>query len=723
MRTLSRKAGVRGLRARPLIGILVAVGLTVPVMWAPQATLAASQPHAAFGTAQVDGTIAPGEWDLAVTIAMTVDAVTNGQVERVPAQALLMNDASNLYLALRIGRPLAYAGFWGDFDADGDRVFEEPGDDMLFASTDGRFTDAAWIPCVIDGIARGTCAPDDLHIDAANPVAGTIDGRSAARRGGGLDTIEIVHPLASGDARDISLASGDVVGVRVSVQAIDDAYGMPCTDTACGAETAAVGRVAVARPGQGGAAPIVTARVSPSPTGGWQRPPVTVTMTGGTGTRSISYWTTPAGEGGARRTSGGETLAVMHVGARMATLVLQEGNTIVHWFATGTDGRTGPWGAERILVDGSPPEVAGPAVVFATGSTLGSGSTLVRWAAADAFSGVSRSVVQESPDLGRTWTTTLKVDRQSVRRSLSVGQSYTYRVRTFDRVGNGSTWRYLVDVRPAITDATHSTFTLTGTWRTNADAAAFGGSVLSSTTGGSTAGISVYGNAVALAMRTAPDHGMAVVLLDGVEVATISLKGPTAPRRIVWTQAWSVAAWHRVVIRVPASPTGAVDLDAIAVLSPGVRLEPYTTTALAHVEGENLPAVGTPTPVVETRPSDLVGRWNANRQLAWRPVGPGMLWVGVPVAVGRYRAVVFVTKGPDYGIATFRFGSAPPQRVDLWAPRPIRYPLYFDPIEQRSWGVVVFEAEVVGRNPASSGYGVGIDLIMLEGIPGTIEAT
>lgn len=708
-----------------LVPILVLLWPLAP----PARVTAAASPLSAYGTATIDGKLGAGEWDGAARMTIPFRLPVPGDPIEVPASFLVMNDAENLYLALQVGRPLDYASLSVEFDNDDDGTFSEEGDDGVGGSSgsgESKFFDFARLRCVgDDGSQVARCAPADDSTDALHPLAGTIDGGSASSQPSGTDFVELFHPLDSDDdARDFSLGPGSTVGFQVSIQLIDDGYGLPCDTTSCGSSTSARGRLTIATPTTGPRpGPRATAQVT-APTAGtrWVRSSATVTITGGPKTTTLTYWTAPIARGGSRALCDGETMGATTVaGSTARVLISAEGTTLVHFFAARADGRGGPWGTVTVRVDATHPEVTDPvASSFVLGATLGKASTLVTWEPVDAFSGVARSILQELRERG-PWVT-ITTTGSAVRRSLRVGDRYAYRVRAVDAVGNSSLWRFGPWMKAAVVDASSKTFTLSGPWTAVPDPDASGRSLLTSSTVGASATRRIFANAIALVMPTGPGHGSSTVTLDGGDAKTVDLASPTADKRVVWTDSWSVATWHTLEIRVPEGSTGRVDLDAIATLAPSDPVDNAMTAASAHLEAEGLPASVSGAgawiaPVAQAAPADLIGRWNGAGQLVWRAVKPGTLTLAVPVPHGRFRAVVFVSKGPEYGIAVIRFGPAPPITVDLYAPKLIRHVLYFDAILQTGRGPVPFEVTVTGKNPASSGLAVGVDLFLLAAIP------
>jgi hypothetical protein len=65
-----------------------------------------------FATAAIDGVLSSGEWDRAARLdfAATIGKGAGGGT--APATLFTMNDAQNLYLALRIGRTTGWTHGW-----------------------------------------------------------------------------------------------------------------------------------------------------------------------------------------------------------------------------------------------------------------------------------------------------------------------------------------------------------------------------------------------------------------------------------------------------------------------------------------------------------------------------------------------------------------------------------------------------------------------------------
>ena len=149
-----------------------------------------------YGTPVVDGVLAPGEWDTAGRFDFEANRSPAEGGGRVPATLYVMNDSTNLYLALRVSVPdLGDSTFDGLFAPPGGSPFA-PGSDILRAVS-WEFEDSFW----------HQTGPDtwDWSVDGA--FGGTNDGASQADVNNGVGVFEVEHPLNDADdLHDFSLA-------------------------------------------------------------------------------------------------------------------------------------------------------------------------------------------------------------------------------------------------------------------------------------------------------------------------------------------------------------------------------------------------------------------------------------------------------------------------------------------------------------------------------------
>jgi hypothetical protein len=157
------------------------------------------------GTAVMDGVMSAGEWDHATRFDIAVN-VPGGTT---PGKLYVMNDTTNLYLALTFSRtPPAgeHTNLIVVFDDDASGNLSN-GDDAL-ELTDGVFQDlveSTAAPCP----AGSVCGDSDIG------AGGRSDGEGASINDGTTSVYELRHPLRSGDTHDFSLVSGNVIGTNV----------------------------------------------------------------------------------------------------------------------------------------------------------------------------------------------------------------------------------------------------------------------------------------------------------------------------------------------------------------------------------------------------------------------------------------------------------------------------------------------------------------------------
>jgi len=142
----------------------------------------------------IDGVVGAAEWASASHTSFSIGWTLVGDL-------WVMNDASNLYLAVKVAdssltvMDRIYFGF--DNNNNGVR---EAGDDILGVMGDGTFMDLFWGPTTKFDTAEG----------------GTSDGQGKASGSGGFNYFEMSHPLDSADdAHDFSLAAGNTIGFHL----------------------------------------------------------------------------------------------------------------------------------------------------------------------------------------------------------------------------------------------------------------------------------------------------------------------------------------------------------------------------------------------------------------------------------------------------------------------------------------------------------------------------
>jgi hypothetical protein len=677
----------------------------------------------AFGTATVDGRYVPGEWAGAARLDLAADLPTSLGTGKVPVGVSFMNDDRDLYVAIRVGRPFATATISLDFDNDGDGV-SEPGDDVIVVNSRGTGADLIddfRTECPAGVQSAFLCSAEDADPKLTSP--GTTDGMAASGMGDGTYLVELRHPLDSADdAHDFSLKTGDVVGVvfRVFFDTLIDgcAGSRDCTGQAFTNTTI---RVADSSTKPSATPPTTTAVATPSAgAAGWWTSAAKVMLTGSDGTRGIHYWASPAVDGGVI-VRGQDAPLVDVIGARASLGIEADGRTVVRWYATDKAGVRGPWQSTEVRIDRTPPEVSPPAVTFVHDAVLGAGAgaARVQWAGVDALSASIRYVLQESRDagpwrtVGSTSSSVAAGGGSTVRRHLTIGSRYQYRVRATDAAGNAGPWRAGPVYRVALIDSGDPRITLVGAWKKVADRDAIGGEVLVATRAGASASVGFAGSAVALVGATAKGRGSVALRLDGVPAGIATFARPPADGRIVWRTAGSTGARHTLTVTLLSSAR--VDIDAFLVLEQQVPVQ-------AVHEAEHLRSAvvdGGRAPATQARPMDGGPDWRGDGQLYWSPPGVTSMTVFEPVSVGGdYGVTLFLTKGPGYGRIVVTVPGFPPATFDLWAPQlsgPFAVGLLPMPIGGP--GAVGIEVRIEGRNTASTGFALGIDRIVLTPAP------
>lgn len=166
------------------------------------------------GTAVVDGTMSPGEWDFAGRLDFLASLPDGTDTS---AALYVMNDATMLYLAVRFDRTLQGSGnnLEITFDGNDDGVTVSGDDNLRFVvGANPEFNDEHWTTTCPAGLTF--CA----RLDTA--ASGTSDGQGAFTHHGTFSVYEIAHPLKSGDsAHDLVVGPGQRVGFRLALRMSD----------------------------------------------------------------------------------------------------------------------------------------------------------------------------------------------------------------------------------------------------------------------------------------------------------------------------------------------------------------------------------------------------------------------------------------------------------------------------------------------------------------------
>ena len=165
-----------------------------------------------FGTATIDGVVGAGEWDPAGRVDFTVNGwVPGGYDAPIPATLFVMNDASNLYIGIRVqNETLDGSDVQVLFDNDHDDTTSEEGEDAF--RIEGRYGPLAFYDGFVHETSPGwwSVVPDTYH-------GGTHDGYERLANGPGYLFYEFSHPLDSADnAHDFSLGAVRKIGFNLT---------------------------------------------------------------------------------------------------------------------------------------------------------------------------------------------------------------------------------------------------------------------------------------------------------------------------------------------------------------------------------------------------------------------------------------------------------------------------------------------------------------------------
>jgi hypothetical protein len=198
-----------------------------------------AEPTSTYGTATINGTMDPGEWDNAAKIDFQANVPPSDGGGTTPATLYVMNDGLNLYLAVKITRPsfgyYTYVIVYFDnknvgFPQDGDDVVQlYVGQTRPLTFLDMyRFTSTG-APA---GSAGSTTEDTDYSTSGCILPAGQKDGAWAANNDGSVTFIEFSRLLNSKDVlHDFSLKPGDTLGYNFNLRLYSIASPRTIADT------------------------------------------------------------------------------------------------------------------------------------------------------------------------------------------------------------------------------------------------------------------------------------------------------------------------------------------------------------------------------------------------------------------------------------------------------------------------------------------------------------
>ena len=187
------------------------------------------------------------------------------------------------------------------------------------------------------------------------------------------------------------------------------------------------------------------------------------------------------------------------------------------------------------------------------------------WAATDAGSGVARYELFESVNGGAWHAVALpSAISTSLERTVRVGSGYRYQVRATDGRGNSSAFRAWPAFTPHRRQEASSAVTWHGTWQRATDSRLSGGASRRTSGSGRRVTFTFTGRSVGWVATRGATGGRAQVRIDGVLVATVSLRTSSTRFRGIVYRVDLAPGSHRIEIRPLGD--GRVDVDAFIVI-------------------------------------------------------------------------------------------------------------------------------------------------------------
>jgi hypothetical protein len=162
---------------------------------------------------QIDGAFSSGEWASAQTLDIQVNLPEGGTT---PGRLYLMNDGTNLYVALRITRAEADPAttFSVNLDTDYDRQVS-PGDDTLGVTYDLYGGTTSFDNVYYTG---GECPEDAICSSSDTTRGGTNDVTAAVGAAGGYVIYEMSKPLLPTDGLDATMVQTSGIAMTFAIR-------------------------------------------------------------------------------------------------------------------------------------------------------------------------------------------------------------------------------------------------------------------------------------------------------------------------------------------------------------------------------------------------------------------------------------------------------------------------------------------------------------------------
>jgi hypothetical protein len=193
----------------------------------------------------------------------------------------------------------------------------------------------------------------------------------------------------------------------------------------------------------------------------------------------------------------------------------------------------------------------------------------VAWSATDAGVGVGRYLLQRATDGGAYTTVTLPTaTTTSINITLGVGHKYQFRMRAYDKNGNGGALKYGPQFQVSRIEDSSSLLKFSATvWHVVSNASDSGGSAHYTYAKSATATMTLSGRDYAIVVPKNSFRGTASISVDGVFNASISehtTSSTTSYRQVIWSIHFATAGTH--VIQITTTSTSRFDLDAFVAL-------------------------------------------------------------------------------------------------------------------------------------------------------------
>lgn len=191
------------------------------------------------------------------------------------------------------------------------------------------------------------------------------------------------------------------------------------------------------------------------------------------------------------------------------------------------------------------------------------------WAAADP-SGIAAYGLQRQVDDGLWEEVALPVPTATtLTEPLTVGATYGYATRATDSVGNASDWGPGARASVLVAEQATKSIAYAGTWTSQANKHASGGSLRYTTRKGASATYTFTGAGVGWVAYRGPNRGSARVYVDGVLKKTVNLYATTySAKQVVFAFNWGATGTHKIkIVGLGTAGHPRIDVDAFVRLT------------------------------------------------------------------------------------------------------------------------------------------------------------